>query len=132
MEFKLSLCTQISPTWWLEFKSGVKVKFKWSFEVEFWNLSFHLDLVKTGIKKVEFKTILCTQISPGWWLEFKSGVKVEINWSFENEFWNPSFHPDLVKTGIQKVEFKSSFSPGFHPLGDWNSKVELKSSLSGV
>jgi len=66
------------------------------------------DLVKTGIKKFKFKLSLCTQISPSWWLEFKSGVQVEFKWSFEVEFCNPSFHPDLVKTGIQKVEFKSS------------------------
>ena len=45
---------------------------------------------------------------------------VQVSWIFYNE------------TGIQKVEFKSSFSPGFHPVGDWNSEVELKSSLSGV
>ena len=32
---KSSLCTQVSHSWWLEFKSKVKVEFKWSFEVEF-------------------------------------------------------------------------------------------------
>ena len=35
VDFKWSLCTQISPSWLLELKSGVKVKFKWSFDVEF-------------------------------------------------------------------------------------------------
>ena len=56
-----------------------------------------------------------------------------------------------TETGIQKVKFKSSFSPRFypvydlvklgfkklsltrfHPAGDWILKVELKLSLSGV
>ena len=37
-----------------------------------------------------------------------------------------------TETGIKKVEFKSSFSPRFHLVGDWSSKVELESSLSGV
>ena len=41
------------------------------------------DLVKTGIQKVKFKLSLCTQLVT---MEFKSGVKVKINWSFENEF----------------------------------------------
>ena len=45
--------------------------------------------------------------------EFKSGVKVELKWSFEVEFLNPSFHPDLLKTGIQKVEFQSSLNEVF-------------------
>ena len=91
---------KISPSWWLEFKSGVKVEFKWRFKVEFWNPSFIPDLVKTGIKKFEFKSSICTQISLSKWLEFKSGVKVKFKWSCEVEFWNPSFYPDLVKTGI--------------------------------
>ena len=47
------------------------------------------DLVKTGIKKIEFK--LCNQISPSWWMDFKSGVKVKFKWSSKVEFWNPSF-----------------------------------------
>ena len=116
VEFKSSLCTQISTSWWLgknwnsksqvleqfmhqdftqrwlEFKSGVKVKLKWSFEVKFWNPSFHPDLLKTGIQKVEFKSSLFTQISPSWWLEFKSGVKVEFKNSFEMEFRTTSYH----------------------------------------
>ena len=33
-----------------------------------------------------------------------------------------------TETGIQKVEF---MHPRFQPAGDWSSKVELKSSLSG-
>ena len=81
-----------------------------TYKCVFVQLRFHEYLdTETGNQKVEFRWSLCTQISPGWWLEFKSGVKVEINWSFENEFWNPSFHPDLVKTGILKGEFKSNF-----------------------
>ena len=41
------------------------------------------DLVKPGIQKVEFKWSLCTQISPSWLLELKSGVHVKFQWSFE-------------------------------------------------
>ena len=48
-------------------------------------------------------------------------------------FAHLSFHEYFyTETGIQKVEFKSSFSPKFHLVGDWSSKVELESSLSGV
>jgi len=73
-EFKSNLGTQISPSWWLEFKCEVKVKFKSIFEVDIWNPSFHPDLLRTGIKKVEFKSSLCIQISSSWWQEFNSGV----------------------------------------------------------
>ena len=37
----------------MEFKSGVKVEFKWSFEVDIWNPSFYHGWVKTGIQKVD-------------------------------------------------------------------------------
>ena len=113
VKFKSSLCTQISP-------AG-----DCSSKVEFWNPSFQPDLVKTGIQKVEFKLSFFTQISPNWWLEFKSGVKVKLKWSFKNQVltltwqklgfkkfslsqvFSPRFHPAcaLVKTGVQKVEF---------------------------
>ena len=49
---------------------------------------------------------------------------------------SPSFYPDLVKTGIQEVEFKSSLSrgyaPRFHPVDDWENIGFKKSSLSRV
>ena len=73
--------------------------------------------------------------------------------------YTPRFQPigDLVKAGIQKVEFKSSlcihifhpvedlenigfkklslsrvYAPRFHPVDKWISTVEFKSRLSGV
>jgi len=97
------------------------------------------DLVKTGIQKVEFKLSLCTQISPSWW---PWSSKVELKSSLSGVL-KSKFSPWLGKSGIQKVEFTSSFSPRFHPacdlvktginpVGDWSSKEELKSSWSGV
>ena len=125
--------------------------------MDIWTPSFHPDLVKTGIQKVEFKSKLWTQISPSWWLEkywiqkvdlksslftqispswqvdFKSGVSVELKWSLKVDIWTPSFQPNSVKTGIQKVEFKSSLCTQISPswwLGKyWIQKVEFKSSL---
>ena len=64
-----------------------------------------MNSVKTGIQKVEFKWSLFTQISPSWWL----GI-----------YW------------IQQFEFKSSYSPRFHPVDKWISIVEFKLSYSRV
>ena len=106
IEFKLSLFTQLSPSWWLE---------------KYW------------IQKVDLKWSLFTQISPSWQVDFKSGVSVELKWSLKVDIWTPSFQPNSVKTGIQKVEFKSSLCTQISPswwLGKyWIQKVKFKSSL---
>ena len=64
------------------------------------NSKFHPDPVRTGIQKVEFKVSYCTQISPSWWLEFKSGVKVKFKWSFEVEFRTTSCHLVVSSTSV--------------------------------
>ena len=95
VEFKSSFCTQISFSWmiseWFMNMLTQKLGFKMLSLIHVFSPRFYpvCDLVKTGIKKIEFK--LCNQISPSWWLDFKSGVKVKFKWSSKVEFWNPSF-----------------------------------------
>ena len=95
VEFKSSFCTQISFSWmisgWIMNILTQKLEFKKLSLIQVFSPRFYpvCDLVKTGIKKIEFK--LCNQISPSWWLDFKSGVKVKFKWSSKVEFWNPSF-----------------------------------------
>ena len=67
---------------------------------DIWMKCFHPDSVRTGIQIVEFSSSVCTQISPGWWLEFKSGVKVEFKWSFEVEFRTTSWHLVVTSTSV--------------------------------
>ena len=124
--------------------------------MDIWTPSFQSDSVKTGIQKVEFKWSLCTPISPSWWLgiywiqqfEFKSSYsprfhpvdkwisKVEFKLSYSRVlkwiFDLPVFTLTLWKLGLKKSSLSRVFAPRFQPVGEWNSKVELKSSLSGV
>ena len=38
----------------------------------------------------------------------------------------------ISKLGLTYSSLRQVYAPRFHPVGDWNSKVDLKSSLSGV
>ena len=48
------------------------------------------------------------------------------------DIWTPSFQPNSVKTGIQKVELSRVYVPRFHPVDDWENIGLKKSSLSRV
>ena len=140
---KSSLCTQISPSWWLgkywiqksslslvyaprfqpvddwentrfkilSFSQVYSPRFhpvdfqQWSLsrvKVAFESIYLNSWLVKTGIQKVKFKSSLCTQISPSWWLGKYWIQKVEF---MHQDFTHliSEFHPQSlshVKVGF--------------------------------
>ena len=104
-------------------KSRVKVEFQSGYLYS----QFSLWLVKTGIPKswvkVKFIHSDFTQLISGFQQWSLSRVKVE----FWSGYLNSQFSPWLGENWDSKSRV---YAPRFHTVGDWNSKVELKSNLS--